>query len=41
MFILIGALTSFNLLIVLYEEPPLRSLFDQEYEDYRRTVRRW
>ncbi|NIP83298.1 MAG: isoprenylcysteine carboxylmethyltransferase family protein [Gemmatimonadetes bacterium] len=27
--------------VVLYEEPTLRGLFGEEYEDYRRQVRRW
>jgi protein-S-isoprenylcysteine O-methyltransferase Ste14 len=27
--------------IILYEEPTLRRIFGEEYEDYCRKVRRW
>lgn len=27
--------------VVLYEEPTLRRIFGEEYEEYRRAVRRW
>jgi len=30
-----------HLLVVLYEEPHLRRVFGQSYEDYLRTVHRW
>ena len=30
-----------HLLVILYEEPHLRRVFGQPYEDYLRTVRRW
>lgn len=30
-----------HLLVVFYEEPTLRQLFGQEYEDYTKRVRRW
>lgn len=30
-----------HLLVVFYEEPTLRRLFGQEYDDYCRRVRRW
>jgi protein-S-isoprenylcysteine O-methyltransferase Ste14 len=30
-----------HLLVILYEEPHLRGLFGQSYEDYLRTVHRW
>jgi protein-S-isoprenylcysteine O-methyltransferase Ste14 len=31
----------FHLFIVLYEEPHLRRVFGEQYEDYCRNVRRW
>ena len=30
-----------HLFVILYEEPTLRRTFGQEYEAYRRRVRRW
>jgi len=30
-----------HLFVILYEEPTLRNKFGEEYEDYRRSVRRW
>ena len=30
-----------HLLVILYEEPHLRGVFGQSYEDYLRTVQRW
>ena len=30
-----------HLLVILYEEPHLRRVFGQPYEDYRQTVHRW
>jgi len=30
-----------HLLVILYEEPHLRRVFGQSYEDYLRTVHRW
>ncbi|HYR88814.1 MAG TPA: isoprenylcysteine carboxylmethyltransferase family protein [Terriglobia bacterium] len=32
---------SFQLFVLLYEEPTLRSKFGADYEEYRRTVPRW
>jgi len=32
---------AFHLFVVLVEEPSLRRLFGESYEDYRRSVRRW
>ncbi|HYC61215.1 MAG TPA: isoprenylcysteine carboxylmethyltransferase family protein [Thermoanaerobaculia bacterium] len=31
----------FTAFVMLYEEPKLRELFGDEYEEYRRNVRRW
>jgi protein-S-isoprenylcysteine O-methyltransferase Ste14 len=31
----------FHLLVRLYEEPTLQRMFGEEYEEYRRRVRRW
>jgi protein-S-isoprenylcysteine O-methyltransferase Ste14 len=31
----------FTLFVMLYEEPTLREMFGEEYEEYRRNVRRW
>jgi protein-S-isoprenylcysteine O-methyltransferase Ste14 len=31
----------YHLFVVLYEEPRLRDLFSEEYENYRRAVPRW
>jgi protein-S-isoprenylcysteine O-methyltransferase Ste14 len=33
--------TGFHLLVTCYEEPKLRARFGEQYETYRRTVRRW
>jgi protein-S-isoprenylcysteine O-methyltransferase Ste14 len=33
--------TGFHLLVTSYEEPRLRARFGEQYETYRRTVRRW
>jgi protein-S-isoprenylcysteine O-methyltransferase Ste14 len=30
-----------HLFVILYEEPTLRNKFGDEYDDYRRNVRRW
>jgi protein-S-isoprenylcysteine O-methyltransferase Ste14 len=32
---------AFHLLVVYYEEPRLRARFGEQYEGYRRSVRRW
>jgi protein-S-isoprenylcysteine O-methyltransferase Ste14 len=32
---------AYHLFVVLYEEPRLRDLFSEEYENYRRAVPRW
>jgi protein-S-isoprenylcysteine O-methyltransferase Ste14 len=34
-------LLAFHLFVVIYEEPTLRRLFGEDYEDYRRDVGRW
>jgi protein-S-isoprenylcysteine O-methyltransferase Ste14 len=31
----------YHLFVVLYEEPRLRGLFGEEYENYRKAVPRW
>ena len=36
-----GFLLLTHLLVVLYEEPTLRKTFGEDYETYRRQVRRW
>jgi protein-S-isoprenylcysteine O-methyltransferase Ste14 len=36
-----GFLVLTHLLVVLYEEPTLRKTFGEDYETYRRQVRRW
>jgi protein-S-isoprenylcysteine O-methyltransferase Ste14 len=36
-----GFLLVFHLFVVLYEEPTLDRRFGADYEEYRRTVRRW
>jgi protein-S-isoprenylcysteine O-methyltransferase Ste14 len=38
---LILFLFSANLFVAFYEEPHLRGLFGEQYEDYSRNVRRW
>ena len=38
---LLGFLAITHLFVIAYEEPTLRRLFGQEYEDYLRSVRRW
>jgi protein-S-isoprenylcysteine O-methyltransferase Ste14 len=30
-----------NLFVLFYEEPHLRKIFGEQYEDYCRNVRRW
>lgn len=37
----LGFLLITHLFVLLYEEPHLRRVFGQPYEDYRRTVHRW
>jgi protein-S-isoprenylcysteine O-methyltransferase Ste14 len=37
----LGVLIVTHLLVILYEEPHLRRVFGQPYEDYLRTVHRW
>jgi protein-S-isoprenylcysteine O-methyltransferase Ste14 len=36
-----GAWVMFTAFLVLYEEPQLRRRFGDDYDDYRRRVRRW
>jgi protein-S-isoprenylcysteine O-methyltransferase Ste14 len=36
-----GFLLAMHLFVVGYEEPTLKRLFGEEYEAYRRRVRRW
>ena len=36
-----GVLLCFHLVVVLYEEPNLRRLFGDSYEQYRGNVPRW
>ncbi len=31
----------FHIFVIAYEEPTLRQLYGEEYESYRRHVRRW
>jgi protein-S-isoprenylcysteine O-methyltransferase Ste14 len=38
---LVFVLTCVNLFVVFYEEPHLKKFFAEQYEDYRRNVRRW
>jgi protein-S-isoprenylcysteine O-methyltransferase Ste14 len=37
----LGWFAVINLVVVLYEEPVLRTRFGKSYQDYRRAVRRW
>jgi protein-S-isoprenylcysteine O-methyltransferase Ste14 len=32
---------AFHLFVVIYEEPTLKRIFGEDYEDYRRDVGRW
>lgn len=41
LFYSIGIFVLFNLFIVYREEPRLKKDFGQDYETYRKTVRRW
>jgi protein-S-isoprenylcysteine O-methyltransferase Ste14 len=34
-------LVAFHLFVVIYEEPTLKRIFGEDYEDYRRDVGRW
>ena len=34
-------LVAFHLFVVIYEEPTLKRIFGEDYEDYRRHVGRW
>jgi protein-S-isoprenylcysteine O-methyltransferase Ste14 len=36
-----GAWLMFTAVLVFYEEPQLRRRFGDDYDDYRRRVRRW
>jgi protein-S-isoprenylcysteine O-methyltransferase Ste14 len=36
-----AVLVAFHLFVVIYEEPTLKRIFGEDYEDYRRDVGRW